>query len=722
MKFVFVALAARTSNNTMKHTRFLFCVALLSGALLVPALAPARFDVARTAFADDAKSEIPTLTGTDFTALTNGLRTTGEAQTDDVIYHVVAWSKRDDFPAADRFVLASKGRVWEDNRQEFHQDSADVRINPSFVEFSTQGRQNGGAQFDWAPMLAAEAKSAGTFKLSGQLELVGPKGAAGDNSMRWAVVRVAGSKVTPIDSGYGSNEDVVDFGANAKLQKIELQKGEWLGVSAWRSAFNEWASVQMKSFALERTGDAGAQTKARPIVAKSPLEATMVAIPATAVAATAPGEMAKTGEIPEIGANDFGAVTGGIRKTGEVQSDDAIYRVAAWSKRDNFPAVDLVVAPNKGRVWEDNRQEFNQGSADVRVNSSFVEFSTQGRQNDGEGYNWAPMLTAEAKKAGAYKLTGKLELVGPQGAMGDNSMRWAVVRMSGRSVTTLDSGFGSNEDEVDFSKNEKLQKIDLQKGEWIGVTGWRASYNEWASVQMKSFGVQRVGDISAEGGKRPVPAQNPIEATAKLLAAAKPGAGVTPSVPVDANFNDVVRALAATGEVKSDLGTTTVMYGSKRDDFPNLRKIEPIQKGGVRGDGLQLFGVGSSEMRVGNGKMEFGVQGRKNEGDEFDPAPMLVFAPVAAGTYKIQGKFQLDNENPDEKGITWAVVTLDKNNKVTVVKQGSGAKNEVVDFSAIPELQKIAVKADEKIAVIAYKTTMFGWGGAYLTEFQIGKS
>ena len=427
-------------------------------------------------------------------------------------------------------------------------------------------------------------------------------------------------------------------------------------------------------------------------------------------------------EIPAISANDFGAVTGGLRATGAVQSDDFIYRLAAWSKRDNYPGVDLIVAPKKGRVWEDNRQEFRQETGEVRVNPSFVEFGTQGRQNDGAIFDWAPMLTAEAKKAGAFKLTGKLDLVGPAGAMGDESIRWAVVRINGRSVTPLASGFGSNEDDVDFSTVKEVGNIDLQKGEWLGVTAWRASRNEWAAVQMKSFGIERVGEISAEGAKRPIPEKNPIELSATLLAAATPGAGVTPNVPVDASFNDVTRALATTGQVNSDLGNLRVMYGSKRDNFPNLNVIEPIKRGGARNDGLRVFGVGSTEARVGNGKMEFGVQGRKSDSDEFDPAPMLVFTPAAVGDYKLQGKLQLDNENPTDKGITWAVVTIDKENKLTVVKQGSGIKNEVVNFAEMPELQKIGVKEGEKIGVIAWKSSMYGWGGAYLTDFKIAKS
>ena len=697
-------------------TKFLR-LALLGGALFVPAFTPAASHLAHAAFAQDAKAEIPAITGTDFTAITNGLRNTGEAQNADAIYHVVAWSKRDNFPAADTFVLAKKGRVWEDNRQEFHQESADVRINPSFVEFSTQGRQNDGTQYDWAPMIAAEPKKAGTFKMSGKINLIGPKGAAGDKSMRWAVVRIAGSKVTPIDSDYGSNEESVDFSTREKLQKIELQKGEWLGVSAWRAAYNEWASVQMVAFSVERTGDLGAEGKARPVVTKSPIETTFVAVAAPVAA----GEAAKPGEIPAIGADDFGAITGGIRKTGEVQSDDFIYRTAVWSKRDNFPAVDLVLAPDKGRVWLDNRQEFNKGSADVRVNNNFVEFSTQGRQNDGENYNWAPMVAAEAKKAGAYKLTGKLDLIGPKGAMGDNSMRWAVVRMNGRSVTPIDSGYGSNEDDVDFSTREKLQKIDLQKGEWLAVTGWRAAYNEWASIQMKTFGVERVGDISAEGAKRPVPAKNPIELSTTMLAAAAPGAGVTPNVPVDASFGDVVRSLAATGEVKSDLGSTKVMYASKRDNFPNITKVADMEKRNVRGDGMQIFGKGSTELLVGNGTMSFGVQGRKNDNEEFDPAPMMVFEPTAAGSYKLEGNFEFFNEAPNEKAVTWAVVKLDKDNKMTVVARGVAAKDEKLDLAAVPEVQSIAVKAGEKIGVLVWRQNMNAWGGANLRDFKISK-
>lgn len=165
-------------------------------------------------------------------------------------------------------------------------------------------------------------------------------------------------------------------------------------------------------------------------------------------------------------------------------------QLRAWKARDKFPEFQEIVMMDKTERKRDDGVEFRTGKADLVIGKDKIGFGTQGRIEEApEAYDWAPILVFVPKNAGPFKIAGKLHINTKE--EGDANVKWAVVKinMKKKKMTVLAEGVGAKGNVIDLA--EKVGKIDLKRGEVLGITTWRKKFHWWGGGNLRGFTINR---------------------------------------------------------------------------------------------------------------------------------------------------------------------------------------------------------------------------------------
>ncbi len=170
------------------------------------------------------------------------------------------------------------------------------------------------------------------------------------------------------------------------------------------------------------------------------------------------------------------------------------------------------------------------------------------------------------------------------------------------------------------------------------------------------------------------------------------------------------------GRQELALGTFTLQAWSKREAFPT-----PIEVVAYSAD------LGRVMIKARPDGLYLHTDGRQaNAADQavYDHVGLLAFTPTAAGTYTLSGRITLVSgakSNPEATPCSrWAVVTYaDAARNFTVLDQGDGDADAVVDLATRPPLAHIALAAGQHLGLTVWRGRYNWYGGGVLDRVAV---
>ncbi len=199
----------------------------------------------------------------------------------------------------------------------------------------------------------------------------------------WGVPVALGQATEPqaLVAGKADAGDAVRFDDRSELETIELEAGERLVITVWRSQWHWWASGTLREVKIALEGGASV-------------------------------------DLPEFA------------ESSEVELGIGTFVLKGLAKRDDLPEVEEVVEVEPGSEPSSWKVIGSRNARAVRSTDGGLQLGTNGRADWSDAFSFAPALVFQPSESGVYKLTGSIDIQGGQAAVeGEPIATWMVLKM-----------------------------------------------------------------------------------------------------------------------------------------------------------------------------------------------------------------------------------------------------------------------------------------------------